>query len=264
LHLSRSKDQLFCRAEELPLDILFVRDDDIPSFVSEGVCELGIVGENVWAEQQADGLSTGAELLRRLGFSACRLALAAPDSGEVNRAEDLAGRRIATSYPALTRQYFDQLGLMAQIVTMAGAVEVAPRMKIADAICDIVATGGTLASNGLREVATVLQSEALLIGRVGMNEGARATVDRLMARMIGVQQAEDSKYIMLHAPRANLAAVTSLLPGAETPTILPLEGNSELVALHAVCREGVFWDTMERLKAAGASTILVMPIEKML
>jgi ATP phosphoribosyltransferase len=153
---------------------------------------------------------------------------------------------------------------MAQIVTMAGAVEVAPRMKIADAICDIVATGGTLASNGLREVATVLQSEALLIGRVGMNEGARATVDRLMARMIGVQQAEDSKYIMLHAPRANLAAVTSLLPGAETPTILPLEGNSELVALHAVCREGVFWDTMERLKAAGASTILVMPIEKML
>jgi len=265
LHLSRTKDQLFSRAEEFPLDILFVRDDDIPSIVGQGVCELGIVGENVFAEQTAANPALAARVLKRLGFSHCRLAIAAPETGEVQAVKDLAGQRIATSYPALTRKFLTENGVTAEIVMMAGAVEVAPRMKIADAICDIVATGGTLASNGLREIATVLESNALLLGaQKELSPTQNDTIRRLQARMTGVQQAADTKYIMLHARRESIAEISALLPGAESPTILSLEGDDSRVAIHAVCREGMFWDTMEKLRAAGASAILVMSIEKML
>lgn len=265
LHVSRTKDELFCRIKELPIDVLLVRDDDIPNFVSSGICDLGIVGENVFAETRLDTKEFGAGVLQRLGFSSCRLSLAVPEGGAIESAQDLAGKTIATSYPNLLRQYLASEGVEAKILVMTGSVEVAPRLHIADAICDIVASGGTLAANNLREMDVVLRSEALLIGCVkSMTPAKTAIVERLRARMQGALQAEDSKYIMLHAPAGQLADIVQLLPGAESPTILPLQGQKDRVAIHAVCREAVFWETLENLKEAGASAILVLPIEKMM
>ncbi|MGH6962239.1 MAG: ATP phosphoribosyltransferase, partial [Dongiaceae bacterium] len=178
---------------------------------------------------------------------------------------DLDGRRIATSYPATLRALLGNAGVKAEIVTMTGSVEVAPRLHIADAICDIVQTGATLEANGLKPVHTLLESQALLIGRKDRLLGAKAAIaERLIKRIQGALKAGESKYIMLHAPRSALAAIAKILPGAESPTVLPLEGSPDKVAIHAVSRESVFWETMEELKAAGASAILVLPIEKMM
>lgn len=265
LHIARSKDQLFCRIKELPVDLLLVRDDDIPSFVNNGICDLGIVGENVYAEtrQAADGFS--ADILERLGFSLCRLAIAVPENSAVQTVADLAGATIATSYPHLLQAYLQKNGITVRTLVMTGSVEVAPRLKIADAICDIVSSGATLTANNLRELTIVLQSEALLIRSAQrFSQEKEDIVHRLLMRMRGALQAEDSKYVMLHADRARLPEIVNLLPGAESPTILPLQGSPDKVAIHAVCRESVFWETMERLQAAGASAILVLPIEKMM
>jgi len=265
LHIDRSKDQLFCRIKELPIDLLLIRDDDIPGFVSSGICDLGIVGENVFAETREDGAAFAAQIVERLGFSFCRLSIAVPESSLYQNLKDLANLTIATSYPNLLRQALTQEGVTANTLVMTGSVEVAPRLRIADAICDIVASGATLASNNLREIGTVLKSEALLIrGTCALGEDKEAIINRLLTRMRGVIQAEDSKYIMLHTDGANLAEIVRLLPGAESPTILPLKNNDNKFAVHAVCREAVFWETMEKLKNAGASAILVMPIEKMM
>lgn len=265
LHVARSKEQLLCRIKELPIDVLLVRDDDIPSFVSSGICDLGIVGENVYTEALLEEGRLNTQIVERLGFSQCRLAIAVPDDGPIARVEDLAGTTVATTYPHIFRRFLADKGIEAQVLEMTGSVEVAPRLKIADAICDIVASGATLAANNLHEMTTVLVCEALLIGSTASLPPAKASiVQRLLSRMRGALQAEDSKYIMLHAEKARLAEVIKLLPGAESPTILPLQGRDDLVAIHAVSREEVFWETMEKLKAAGASSILVLPIEKMM
>lgn len=266
LTLSRGRDKLYGRIQELPMDVLLVRDDDIPAFVADGACDIGIVGENVADEAQlASERQAGPELVRKLGFSSCRLMLAAPKEWAWNGPGDLAGKRIATSYPALTRQYLSDAGVDATTVHMNGAVEVAPRLKIADAICDIVSTGATLDANGLKPVATVFESEAVLIRNAApLIAEKQSTLDALLKRIDGVIASRDAKYIMMNAPRSAVAAITEMLPGADAPTILELAGDSEKVAIHAVCRESVFWTTLERLKAEGASAILVLPIEKLM
>lgn len=264
LHVDRSKDQLFCRVKELPIDLLLVRDDDIPGFVSNGTCDLGIVGENVFAETQAGSDAFSATIVERLGFSHCRLAISVPEAGGIAKLEDLAGLAIATSYPNLLRDFMQARGIPFKPVVMTGSVEVAPRLKIADAICDIVQSGATLAANGLTELTTVLRSEALLI-RSGQSLCAakEETAQRLLARMRGALMAEDSKYIMLNAPRSAVDQISRMLPGCDSPTVMDLN-RGDMVAIHAVCKEAVFWDTMEKIKAAGGSAILVLPIEKMM
>ncbi len=266
LHIARSRTELFCRVQELPIDLLLVRDDDIPGFVEEGVCDLGIVGENVLQEQKlAAKRPMHTDTVLPLGYARCKLVLAVPEQAAFRDLADLAGRKIATSYPASLSALLATAKVEAEIVVMTGSVEVAPRLHIADAICDIVQTGATLEANGLKTVHTLLESQALLIGRKDRLSGAKATTaERLMQRLRGALKAGESKYIMLHAPRSALPAIAKILPGAETPTVLPLEGSPDKVAIHAVSRESVFWETMEQLKAAGASAILVLPIEKMM
>lgn len=263
LHVSYSKDQLFRRVKELPIDILMIRDDDIPGFVNSGICDLGIVGENVFAEELDEEMS--ARIVERLGFSFCRLSIAVQKFKDYEDLNSLEGKTIATTYPRLLQKALDEKGVKAKIQHMTGSVEVAPRLNVADAICDIVASGATLEVNNLREVETILQSQALLIrSSKTLCEEKEKTIQRLLGRMRGALQAEDSKYIMLHAEKSRLQDVVKLLPGAESPTILPLQDNENKVAIHAVCREAVFWETLEKLKEVGASAILVLPIEKMM
>ncbi len=265
LHVARSREQLLCRIKELPIDVLLVRDDDIPHFVSSGICDLGIVGENVFAEEKNGTPDFGAVILERLGFSVCRLVVAVPEKGPIQTMADLAGTTIATSYPHLLQVFLREQGITATTLEMTGSVEVAPRLKIVGAICDIVASGATLAANNLRELTTILFSEALLIrSSRKIPDEKEAIIHRLRARMLGTLRAEDSKYIMLHADNEKLEDIIRLLPGAESPTIVPLQGFKDKVAVHAVCRESVFWETMEQLQEAGASSILVLPIEKMM
>jgi len=269
LKYSRGKDQLMCYGENMPLDVLFVRDDDIPDLVQEDVCDLGIVGLNVIHEKRLAMAARGAEprfeLIQRLDFGRCRLSLAVPEEFPYDGLASLAGRRVATTYPNTLARFLRENSVQAEIVTLSGAVEIAPRLGRADLICDLVATGSTLTANHLREVATVLESEAALIRTpVPLPDEKADWVRRLLLRIDGVQQVRESKYIMLHAPRAALPQIKKLLPGSESPTVIPLDGTGEKVAVHAVCRENVFWETLESLKAAGASAVLVLPVEKML
>jgi len=270
LKLSRGKDQLLGFGENMPLDVLFVRDDDIPDLVQQDVCDLGLVGLNVLEEKQVGLASRGRTAnfapLRTLDFGRCRLSLAVPDGSPPWRGPaSLRGKRIATSYPNVLNRYLRRLDISAEIVTLSGAVEIAPRLGRADLICDLVATGSTLKSNHLQEVETVLESHAVLIRTpVRLAPEKADWVQRLLLRIDGVQQVRESKYIMLHAPRSALVEIKRLLPGSESPTIIPLEGAPDRVAVHAVCRENVFWETLEGLKKAGASALLVLPVEKML
>jgi len=269
LKYSRGRDQLACFGENLPVDILLVRDDDIPSLVRDDVCDLGIVGQNVIGEKRlafaAERLDPPFQEVMPLDFGRCRLALAVPEGASYAGPSSLHGQRIATSYPQLLGRWLADRDITAEIVALAGAVEIAPRLGRADAICDLVSTGNTLAANRLREVETVLQSRASLIRTpVPIAPDKAEWMERLLMRIDGVQRVNGSKYIMLHAPRAALPEIVKLLPGSEHPTILPLDGTDEKVALHAVCRENVFWETLEQLKEAGASAILVLPVEKML
>ena len=269
LKFSRGKDQLMCYGENMPLDVLFVRDDDIPDLVQEDVCDLGLVGLNVLEEKRlamaARGTAPHIEVLQKLDYGRCRLALAVPEDFEYAGLQSIAGRRIATTYPNVLARFLREHGIAADIVTLSGAVEIAPRLGRADLICDLVSTGSTLTANHLREVAVVLQSQVALVRTpVALPDVKADWVRRLLVRIDGVQQVRESKYIMLHAPRAALPEIRRLLPGSESPTVIPLEGTGDKVAVHAVCRETVFWETLESLKAAGASAVLVLPVEKML
>jgi ATP phosphoribosyltransferase len=269
LKISRGKDQLMGYGENMPLDVLFVRDDDIPDLVQEDVCDLGLVGLNVLEEKRLElrdrGHAARFQQIRTLDFGRCRLSLAVPDGFAFEGPGSIRGKRIATTYPYLLQKYLREREVTAEIVTLSGAVEIAPRLGRADLICDLVATGSTLLANHLREVETVMESHAVLI-RTPLQLPAQKDewVDRLLMRIDGVQQVKESKYIMLHAPRSALAEIRRLLPGSESPTILPLDGVDDKVAVHAVCRENVFWETLESLKKAGASALLVLPVEKML
>jgi len=263
------KEKLLLHADNFPVDILFVRDDDIPQLVMDGVCDLGIVGQNVLEESALErhsaGAANGYSVSRPLDFGGCRLAIAIPEERPFAGLNDLQGLRIATSYPYLTGRFLAEKGIKAEIVRLSGSVEIAPRLGLADAICDLVSSGSTLEANRLRAVETIFKSKAALIrcSRALTPEKAHA-LDIMLSRIDGVQKAADAKYIMLHAPKAALAEIKKLLPGSENPTILPLAGDDTKVALHAVCQEAVFWETMESLKKAGASSILVLPIEKMM
>ena len=265
LSFARSKDKLFWYGRDFPVDVLLVRDDDIPRMILDGVCELGIVGENIASEVMLErGSESELNRLRKLGFGHCRLSLAVPEKMAINSITELENARIATSYPALTRYLLEKLGVKPEIVELSGSVEIAPGLGTADAISDLVSTGTTLRANHLKEFEELYQSQAALYGRANdISEEKQTLLDRLLARLEGVMQARESKYVMLHAPREALEKITELLPGVEHPSIMPLEG-SDRIAIHAVCGETVFWEHLEALKAEGASAILVLPVEKML
>jgi len=269
LSYSRGKDQLICYGENMPVDILLVRDDDIPRLVQEDICDLGIVGLNIIEERRLEIVERGeTELfseIGRLDFGQCRLSFGLPVGVPFGGPKELQGKRIATTYPRILGDYLRRNGVEAQIVAFSGAVEIAPSLGKADLICDLVSSGATLRAHQLYEAATILESRAALIQTPKKLVGDKAEwLQRLLLRIQGVLQVKESKYIMLHAPRSALKAITALLPGSEAPTIIPLEGRDDKVAVHAVCRENVFWETLEELKKAGASSMLVLPVEKML
>ena len=269
LKFTQSKDQLFCYGENMPIDLLLVRDDDIPGLVSDDICDLGIVGLNVVEEhrlnREQDGREAMFDRVFDLEFGHCRLSIAAPDETPYEGMESLNNTVIATSYTGLLNDFLKRENISASIEYFSGAVEIAPKLGKADFICDLVSTGGTLTANGLREVEVMFESEAVIIQtRATLPREKQDLVDRILQRLDGVLQVHESKYIMLHAPRKALPEIRELLPGSEAPTVIPLEGTSDKVAVHAVCRENVFWETLENLKAAGASSLLVLPVEKML
>ena len=259
LTYSRGRDQLICFGENMPVDVLLVRDDDIPHLLEEGVCDLGIVGLNVYLEKAAP--DSGVRKALDMDFGRCRLSIAVPRGEAWTGPASLEGRRIATTYPNILGRWLSDQDIDASVVTLSGAVEIAPRLGRADVICDLVSTGSTLAANDLEETDVVLQSQAVLLTAP---EAHSEWSQRLVSRIEGVLRVRGSKYIMLHAPRAALDEIRDLLPGSEAPTLMPLEGLEDKVAVHAVCRETVFWETLERLKGAGATSILVLPVEKML
>lgn len=269
IKINLQQQRLLAFAENMPIDIMRVRDDDIPGLVMDGVVDLGIIGENVLEEELLNRRAQGEDpryyTLRRLDFGGCRLSMALPLDEAWTGPECLQGKRIATSYPHLLKQYLDNLNIDFKSCLLNGSVEVAPRAGLADAICDLVSTGATLEANGLREVEVIYRSKACLIQRDGeMPAAKQALIDKMMVRIQGVIQARESKYIMMHAPTERLDDIIALLPGAERPTVLPLAGDRNRVAMHMVSSETLFWETMEKLKALGASSILVLPIEKMM
>ncbi len=265
LRFARSKDKLYWYGQDFPVDLLLVRDDDIPRILLDGVCDLGIVGQNIALEVVRECDGTGLEELRGLGFGRCRLSIAVPEQTQISSIADLDGCRIATSYPALTSSLLEKRGVSAQMVKLSGSVEIAPGLGTADAISDLVSTGTTLRANHLVELEVLFESTAALYGqKVSLPDEKQALLNRLLARLDGVLQAAESKYVMLHAPRDAVEEITRLLPGAENPSLMNLEGDPTRVALHAVCREALFWEHLEALKGAGASAILVLPVEKML
>jgi ATP phosphoribosyltransferase len=269
LSYSRGKDQLICYGENMPVDVLLVRDDDIPRLVQEDICDLGIVGLNIIEERKLEMIEQGkSELFKEIGrldFGQCRLSFGIPDGDVYDGPRSLQGKRIATTYPRILKAHLAKHGVSAQIISFSGAVEIAPSLGKADLICDLVSSGSTLRAHQLYEAETILESSAALIQTPApLHEEKAQWMQRLLQRVQGVLQVKESKYIMLHAPRSRLKEIRALLPGSEAPTIIPLEGRDDKVAVHAVCRENVFWETLEQLKEAGASSMLVLPVEKML
>lgn len=264
-----SGDRLVAHAENMPIDLLLVRDDDIPGLIMDGVVDLGVIGENELEEVRLERVKVGEpseyNKLRRLDFGGCRLSVAVEKDQDYNGPQDLAGKRIATTYPNILKDYLDKQDVKFSTCMLNGSVEVAPRAGLADAICDLVSTGATLEANGLKEAEVIFRSKAVLIQRTGDFASDKVElIDRLLTRINGVIKAKESKYIMLHAPSETLEKIVELLPGAEDPTILPLAHDKQRVAVHLVSTENLFWETMEKLKDLGASSILVLPIEKMM
>ncbi|EMR04837.1 ATP phosphoribosyltransferase [Cesiribacter andamanensis] len=245
-------------ALNFPLEFLFLRDDDIPGYVEDGVADVGIVGENVWYE-------TGREVdvAKPLGFSKCRLSLAVPKHVEYTGIEDLQGANIATSYPKILGDYLSKRGVEAQLHVISGSVEIAPSIGLADAICDIVSSGSTLFMNGLKEVETIFSSQAVMIRNRQLSQAKQEILERLLFRINAVQKGQKNKYILLNAPQKSLEEIIRILPGMRSPTVLPLaeEGWN---SVHSVIQEDEFWEVIDQLKAAGAEGILVVPIEKMI
>lgn len=261
------KEQLFCQSDNFELDVLLVRDDDIPSLISEGICDFGIVGTNLLNEKilQNNSNLQNIEVIRNLNFAYCRLSIAVPKSFQYENISSLKNRRIATSYPDLLNEFLETNKVKAEIMNLSGSVEIAPKLGLADAICDLVSSGATLEANNLKEVETVLESQAVLIqSSKKLSTEKQRIAEIFKNRVQGSQRACGSKYIMLHAPKSALESVVALLPGVERPTILELQGDASKVAIHALCGENVFWETMENLKSAGATSILVLPVEKMM
>ncbi|MBV7314403.1 ATP phosphoribosyltransferase [Shewanella sp. NIFS-20-20] len=264
-----NEQRLIAHADNLPIDILRVRDDDIPGLVMDGVVDLGIIGENVLEEEQLDreliGKPAQYQKLKQLDFGTCRLSLAVPKEFNYQGISSLQNLRLATSYPNLLRRFMTQQDIDYKDCMLKGSVEVAPRAGLADGICDLVSTGATLEANGLVEQDVIYRSMACVIqSSAAQTDSKQTLINTLLSRINGVIRARESKYIMLHAPKASITDIVALLPGAENPTILPLNDDGSKVAIHAVSSEDLFWDTMEQLSTLGATSILVLPIEKML
>lgn len=258
LSFSNGKDQLKTQARNFPVEVLFLRDDDIPQYVEDKVADVGIVGENIFVEKQKSN-----KLVKRLDFAKCRLSIAVPRSQEYNGVKSLQGKNIATSYPNIVKSFLATHKVDAGIHEISGSVEIAPGIGLADAICDIVSTGSTLLSNGLKEVEVVMQSEAVIIAGNELDPERQEILDRLLFRLGAVQKARNSKYILLNCPNESIAKITSVIPGMKSPTIIPLarEGWS---SLHSVVDENDFWERIDQLRSFGAEGILVVPIEKMI
>lgn len=258
IKLSAMKRSLLVQSSNFPLEVLFLRDDDIPQSVATGVADLGIVGENEFVEKKED-----AEIIKRLGFSKCRLSLAMPKDIDYPGVKWFHGKKIATSYPGILSGFLKENGVNAEIHVITGSVEVAPGIGLADAIFDIVSSGSTLVSNRLKEVEVVMRSEALLIGNKNMNEEKREILRELLFRMDAVKTAEDKKYVLMNAPKDKVEEIVSVLPGMKSPTVMPL-AQEGWCSVHTVLDEKCFWEIIGKLKALGAEGILVLPIEKMI
>ncbi len=245
-------------ARNFPVDILFLRDDDIPQYVEQQVADIGILGENMVYEKNKD-----VEVLEQLGFATCRLSLAIPKEDSFSGPEYFNNRKIATSYPRLLSEYLSKNNINAQIEEISGSVEIAPGIGLADAVCDIVSSGSTLLINGLREVITIMKSQAVIIGNKNLNKENKAILEKLLFRIRSVKKSKENKYILLNAPESAIAEICKILPGMKSPTILPLVEKG-WCSLHSVVREDDFWERIDRLKTAGAEGILVIPIEKMI
>ena len=258
IKLSTTKRTLLVQSFNFPIEVLFLRDDDIPQTVATGVAGIGIVGENEFVERNED-----AEIVKRLGFSKCRLSLAMPKDIEYEGVQWFEGKKIATSYPGILSRYLKEQGVNAEIHVITGSVEVSPGIGLADAIFDIVSSGSTLVSNRLKEVEVVMKSEALLIGNKNLSDEKKEILKELLFRMDAVKTAEDKKYVLMNAPKDKLAEIVAVLPGMKSPTVMPL-AQEGWCSVHTVLDEKCFWEIIGKLKALGAEGILVLPIEKMI
>lgn len=258
IKLNRGKRILLLSAKDFPVEVLFLRDDDIPQSVANGVADVGIVGENEYMEKGAEAM-----MVKRLGFSKCRLSLAIPKDEAYEGITWFEGKTIATSYPEILKKYLAEKGVRADLHVITGSVEIAPGIGLADAIFDIVSSGSTLVSNQLKEVEIVMQSEALLIARPDLTEEKQSILQELLFRFEAIQMAEGKKYILLNAPKDKIDEIIELLPGMKSPTITPL-ANGEWVSVQSVIAEKHFWEIIGKLKSLGAEGILVLPIEKMI
>lgn len=258
INIKNGKNALVAPASNFPIDLLYLRDDDIPQYVEDGTADLGIVGENVAAESQAH-----IDVVKRLDFGRCRLSLAVPKTENYTDLAWFEGKRIATSYPNILNNFLKENGISADIHNISGSVEIAPAIGLAEGICDLVSSGSTLLSNGLREVAVLMQSEAVLVAKKSLDTEGGAILDKILFRLNSVMTAKSNKYIVLNAPNSNIEKICSVLPGMKSPTVVPLatEGWS---AIHSVLNEETFWDVIDDLKMLGAEGILVVPIEKMI
>lgn len=258
IKLSTTKRTLLVQSSNFPVEVLFLRDDDIPQSVATGVADLGIVGENEYVEKQED-----ADIIKRLGFSKCRLSLAMPRDIDYQGVSWFNGKKIATSYPVILGKYMKEHGVKAEVHVITGSVEVAPSIGLADAIFDIVSSGSTLVSNRLKEVEVVMKSEALLIANKSLSEEKREVLAELLFRMDAVKTAEDKKYVLMNAPKEHLQEIIDVLPGMKSPTVMPL-AQEGWCSVHTVLDEKRFWEIIGKLKTLGAEGILVLPIEKMI
>lgn len=258
IKVSSSKRTLLVQSSNFPIEVLYLRDDDIPQSVATGVADLGIVGENEFQERGYQ-----ADVVRRLGFSKCRLSLAIPKAEEYDGLEWFQGKKIATSYPVILKKFMDEKGIKTDIHVITGSVEISPGIGLSDAIFDIVSSGSTLVSNNLREVEVVMKSEALLIGDPNMSQEKREVLQELLFRIEAVKAAEDKKYVLMNVPTERLQEVIDVLPGAKSPTVMPL-ATPGWNSVHTVIDEKSFWEIISRLKELGAQGILVIPIEKMI
>ena len=258
IKVSASKRTLLVQSSNFPLEVLYLRDDDIPQSVASGVADIGVVGENEFVERGEE-----ADIVSRLGFSQCRLSLAIPKEIEYRGVNWFNGKKIATSYPNILRAYMDKHGVDCEIHVITGSVEISPGIGLADGIFDIVSSGSTLVSNNLREVEVVMQSEALLIGNKNLSADKREILEQMLFRFKAVKDAEDKKYVRMNAPKARLQEIIKVLPGLKSPTIIPL-ADEEWCSVHTVLDQKRFWEIIGKLKEMGAQGILVTPIEKMI
>lgn len=251
-------NKLKALSSSFPVEILYLRDDDIPQYVSDGVVDVGIIGENVFVEKQKE-----ADLVQRLGFSKCKLSLAIPKTQEYKGVEMFQGKRIATSYPNILKQFLSSKGVEADIHEISGSVEIAPGMGLADAVCDIVSSGSTLFMNNLEEVEIIMRSEAILIANPKLADWKQTLLDKIIFRINAINAAGNNKYILLNAPNDAVEKICNIIPGMKNPTVMPL-ATKGWSSIHSVVDESAFWDSIDQLKAAGAEGILVIPIEKMI